>query len=265
MSKVIFALGGGSFGEPKGTYKNGNLPTGQTHYPVNTTEVDKLILHAVNKENPKILLILTASEDGQHDLPLYLGAFKKQYEGLGAAVDTLYLVTKKASLEEVKSKIANADAIYVSGGNSALMMRTWRRLGVDELLRRAYENGTVMSGLSAGSICWFKYGCSNSFYTNKPFRLTAMGWLDGIICPHYDTESFRQEPLKKMLKRTPNTVGLAVDEHAAIEVKDKTYRVHSFGSGGKVRRCYWQGGKYKVEDVVVSGEYQELNSLLNLA
>lgn len=265
MRKTIIALGGGTFGEPRETYgKWSQLPKSQTHYPTDTTAVDKLILNSTRKSHPKLLLILTATEDGQHDLRLYEEYFRKQFGGLGAKVDALYLITQKPSAAEIESKIQNADAIYVSGGNSSRMMKTWRKLGVDKLLRQAYDKGTVMSGLSAGSICWFKYGNSNSFYTNKPFRVTAMGWIKALACPHYDSESFRQKSLKNMLKRTPKLIGLAIDEHAAVELVDGKYRTHSFGSGGNVQKCYWHNGEYYMEEVSHTEKFHDLSELLSV-
>lgn len=263
MKKTIFALGGGTFGEHRDTYKTWSLPMppGQEYYEINTTPVDKLILKATGKQKPLLLLILTASEDGESDLRLLVEAFRAQYERLGAHVETLCLVSEKPSLNEIKRKIETADAVYASGGSTYLMMRTWRRLGIDKLLRQAYQSGTVMSGMSAGSICWFKYGNSNSFNTDKPFRVTGMGWFDFLICPHYDSEPFRQVPLEKMMKRTSGVPGLALDEHAALEIVDNMYRVHLFKTGAKVRKCYWVNGLYKVKEVPARRAYAPLEEL----
>lgn len=260
MTKTIFALGGGTFGEPIATYKEWSLPTsqGQKYYEENTTPVDKLILKATGKPRPKLLIMLTASEDGQHDLDLQKQAFQLHFEKLGAQVDFLQLITKKPSRAEVSSKIREADAIYVSGGNTFRLMRVWKRLGVDKLLREAYDRGTVMSGMSAGSICWFKYGNSNSFYTDKPFRVTGMGWFNFLVCPHYDTEPYRQSAMKMMIKRTQHTMGVALDEHAALEIVDGTFRVHPFKRGAKARKCYWKDGQYIIEELVPSHEYAPL-------
>jgi len=77
MSKTIFALGGGTFGEHRDTYKSWSLPmaANQKYYKASTAPIDKLILKATGKTKPRILLILTASEDGQHDLmPFKLAA-----------------------------------------------------------------------------------------------------------------------------------------------------------------------------------------------
>ncbi len=246
-SRIIFALGGGSHGEHRDTYTNWRPESpSATHFPITTTPVDKHILGATGKQRPHILLILTASEDGKHNLTLFEQAFRKQYEGLGATVDSLRLITEKPSIEAVKAKFARANAVYVSGGNTWRMMQTWRRLGIDALLRQAYENGVVMSGVSAGSICWFRYGTSNSFYSNKPFRVAGLGWFDLTVCPHYDVQPFRQPALKNMLRRSPQMIGIALDEQAALEIRDNTYRsmpcslgqLHNDVSGKMDNMCY---------------------------
>lgn len=264
MNNVIFALGGGTIGEHRETYSGWSSPLspGQEYYDVTTTPVDKLILEAAGKQSPKVLLILTASEDGKHDLTLFEQAFRGQYEGLGATIDTLRLITQKTPIDEIEKKIMTAEVIYVSGGNTWRMMKTWRRLGIDVLLRRAYEQGTIMSGLSAGSICWFRYGTSNSFYTGRPFRVTGLGWFSLTVCPHYDQERFRQVALKRMLKRSPQMVGLALDEHAAIEVVNDTYRIHTAKAGAVARKCYWKNGKYITEILTQEEQYRPLAALL---
>lgn len=265
MARTIFALGGGTFGEHRNTYKSWSLPMppGQEHYEVSTTPIDKLILKATGKKKPTLLLITTASEDGHHDLKLLEQGFRTQFEErLGASFDTLYLLRDRPSIPEIKHKIEKADAIYVSGGNTYRLMRVWRRLGVHILLRQAYVRGTVMSGMSAGSICWFKYGNSNSFYDNKPFRLSGMNWLNLLICPHFDTEPYRQPALKSMMKRTPGTIGLALDEHAAIEIVDDMYRLHYFKKGAKAQKCYWTNNEYVVEELSAKNNFKLLQDLI---
>lgn len=265
MTKTIFALGGGTFGEHRDTYKTWSLPMplGQQYYENSTAPVDKLILKATGKTKPHILLITTASEDGHHDLKLLEQGFRAQFEGrLGAELDTLWLVTQKPSQAVIKQKIAAADAVYASGGNTYRMMKTWRRLGVDKLLRQAYDRGTVMSGMSAGSICWFAYGNSNSFYDNKPFRVTGMGWFKLLICPHYDTEPYRQPAMKKIMNRTPGMIGLALDEQAALEIVDATYRIHLLKPNAQVRKCYWSKGKYIIEPIKARRTYSPFQELI---
>lgn len=74
----------------------------------------------------------------------------------------MYLSNTKVNTEEVNQKIENADIIYVGRGNTQYMMKVWQEYGVDKALIRAYKSGKVLSGLSAGSICWFISGHSDS-------------------------------------------------------------------------------------------------------
>jgi dipeptidase E len=101
------------------------------------------------------------------------------------------LIKEQPSKEQTRRKILSADIIYVGGGNTLQMMRVWRRLGIDKLLKKAYENGTVLCGISAGSICWFDSGHSDSmsFYSPKNWKYTnvrGLGLIRGIHCPHYN-------------------------------------------------------------------------------
>ena len=92
---------------------------------------------------------------------------------LGCKTETLYLIKQNPLYAEIRSKILSADLIYVGGGDTVKMMEIWRSYKVDECLKEAYEAGIVLSGLSTGSICWFKYGHSDSdSFRNKD------GWWD---------------------------------------------------------------------------------------
>ena len=123
-----------------------------------TYEIDKFIVEAAKKEKPNFLFIPTASKDAE----AYVRIINKLYGELGCKTDTLYLSNTKVNTEEVNQKIENADIIYVGGGNTQYMMKVWQEYGVDKALIRAYKNGKVLSGLSAGSICWFISGHSDS-------------------------------------------------------------------------------------------------------
>lgn len=267
MTKTIFALGGGTFGEHRNTYKDWSLtlPTGKDYYDATTEPVDKLILKATNKTCPKVLLVLTASEDGHANLDLLVEGFRKHYENLGAEIQTLKLITEKTSLQTIKNKSNWADAIYVSGGNTYRMMRTWRRLGINDLLRQAYDKGTVMSGMSAGSICWFTYGNSDSFSngtSDSLIRVRGMDWHKLLICPHFDTEPQRQIAMGRIMKRTPGIMGIALDEHSALEILDNKYRIHIFKEGSQVQKCYWEDGVYQTEEIERVDSYRPLNEIL---
>ena len=83
------------------------------------------------------------------------------------------------------------DSIYVGGGNTKSMLAVWREWDLHNILQNAYENGIVMSGVSAGAICWFEKGITDSF--DKELNIIdCLGIVDGIACPHFDEEKERE-------------------------------------------------------------------------
>src|ERR1039458_7079890 len=130
MTKPILAIGGGEI-RTRGT-----------------APIDREIIRLSQKKHPRLLFIPTASSDSER----YLEHVQKYFGGfLQCKTDVLFLIKEQLSKERIRRKILSADIIYVGGGNTLLMMRIWRRLGVDKLLISAYENGTVLSGISARS------------------------------------------------------------------------------------------------------------------
>ena len=117
-----------------------------------TLPIDKHIVALTGKRSPKALFIPTASGDADG----YCATFHKIYGNiLGCKTDVLLLLHSTPSYQALKKNILSSDLIYVGGGNTLAMIRRWRHLGVDKLLKKAYEQGIVMAGLSAGGICWF--------------------------------------------------------------------------------------------------------------
>ncbi len=123
-----------------------------------------------------------------------------------------------------------ADAIYVGGGNTQKMIRVWKETGTDIYLKQAYEKGIVLSGVSAGAICWFRWGNSDSRKFHNPdadmIKVSGLNLIKALYCPHYDAEIKRRASFKKMMIKTPG-IGLAVDNCCAIEIIDKKYRILS--------------------------------------
>lgn len=172
-------------------------------------EIDQGIVKLTGKKKPKVLFIPTASSDSVG----YTRAFTQVYgEKLGCPVDVLRLITEKPSHKEIAERIRWADVIYVGGGNTLMMMNKWRRLGVDKLLIEAHQRGTVLAGVSAGAICWYEWGVSDSrqFYdktSHEYIRVRGLGLLKGLCCPHFGSslydKGYRMEGLRKILKRYP--------------------------------------------------------------
>lgn len=246
--KKIIAIGGGEMGRPG--------------YPVETTKIDKEVIKISGKKNPKLLFVPTATDDSQS----YIDVITKQYgKRLGCKIDTLFLVKEKPSKKEIQNKILNSDIIYVGGGNTLKMMNIWRKYGVDKILKEAYKKGIVLTGLSAGSICWFKYGNSDSrrFYNPKAdlIKVSGLNLINALHCPHYDFEKDRKSDLKKMMKKT-SMVAIAIDNCCAIEVVDDKYRIIDSKKSANAYKVYWKNNKYYEEVINKNKEFKPIDILL---
>src|SRR5690606_25846211 len=128
--------------------------------------IDEKIVSLSAKDNPNFLFVPTASLDSRNYIKSIENIYAKE---LKCSFDTLLLHSDDLNLEDIKRKFDWADIIYVGGGNTMMMLEKWKHFGVDLLLKDAYKQGKILCGVSAGSICWFEYGISDSlhFYDKK--------------------------------------------------------------------------------------------------
>ncbi len=247
--KKIIAIGGGEIG--------------RTGVKNETLGIDREIIQLSGKKNPKLLFIPTASGDAAGYVEVVKNHFGKK---LGCTVDSLLLLSEKYTKKELEQKIMQSDIIYVGGGNTLKMMKVWRKFGVDELLKKALQKGIVLAGLSAGSVCWFRYGNSDSarFGKNKQasmIRVKGLNMIPALHCPHYDVEVGREKSLKDMMKKNRG-IAIAIDNCAALEIIDDTYRVLQTKKTANIYKVFWNKGKYFKEVVPVSKNYLSLKALL---
>lgn len=196
--KVIVPIGGGDI-------------TNQT-----TLAIDKYIISLVNLEKPKVLFIPTASGDSLS----YVEKFQDYYSSLNCEVDVL-LLSKTDNDNLIRSKIFSSNIIYIGGGNTARMMRIFKRTHVNEYLKIAYDKGIILTGLSAGAMVYFTNGYSDSNRsTNPEASLTLVKCLDLIhycFCPHYNDEE--RKTFDEFVK-IKNFNGLALEDDVALIFKD---------------------------------------------
>ncbi len=253
MGKIV-AIGGGYIGSVQEGKKQA----------VETLSIDKEIICLSGKPQPKLLFIPTASSDAESYVTAVQNHFGKR---LGCTVDMLYLMKNPSSVEQISQKILSADIIYVGGGNTLKMMNRWKRLGVDKALKKAYLKGVVLSGLSAGCICWFKCGNSDSrkYYNKKDklIKVSGLGFIGALGCPHYDVELERAPSLKEMMKTTKD-VAIALENCVALEVVDKSYRIISSQKGKHAYKIYYKKGKYHKEEIPQIKEFLPLRALLSI-
>ena len=142
---------------------------------------------------------------------------------------------------------------------------------MDKVLREAWQKGVVLSGLSAGSICWFDEGHSDSmsFYNPKKWKyikVRGLGFVRGIHCPHYDGETRgvpRRKYFEKMIARGGG-IGIAIDSNCAIEFVGDTYRVISSRRGAGAYRVYKKKGKIVSEKILEKKEFSPIVELYRL-
>ena len=190
-----------------------------------TVRFDKFIVELTGKNRPRALFIPTASGDRQD----YCDTFQRVYgKRLGCRTSVLRLLADPNDRALIKDKILSAHLIYVGGGNTLRMMKLWRKLGVDKVLAKAGKKGTVLCGLSAGAICWYQWGMSDSMSFLAAgddwqyIRIKALGFARGLYCPHLDSEK-RHKPLVAMLRKHRMS-GFACEDQAALYHNGKTIR-----------------------------------------
>jgi peptidase E len=119
---------------------------------------------------------------------------------------------------DLRSLVLEHDLILVPGGNTANMLAIWRVHGFDRVLREAWEAGVVLAGWSAGMICWFEAGVTDSFGPELA-PLDCLGFLSGSACPHYDGEE-RRRPVYRALVDDGFPPGYAADDDVALLFAD---------------------------------------------
>ena len=123
------------------------------------------------------------------------------------------------------------DIIFVGGGNTKSMLAVWREWGLDIILKNAYESGTIMSGVSAGAICWFEKGITDS-WANSLNILDCLGYTKGNCCPHYDEEPERKPSLSNFISNGEISDCYAIDGGCALHLKnDQVFKAISFKDG----------------------------------
>ena len=186
----IIAIGGGGFGRNP-----------------NHNKIEKYILNQSEKENPNILFLPTASAEDKSYIVNFYSCFSK----LNCVPSHLTFFQRTPRLDSLINK---ADIIYVGGGNTKSMLAVWQEWKLDTLLKKAYSNGKILCGVSAGAICWFEQGITDSWASNLN-TLECLGFIKGMACPHYQEEADRKPDVHKFLLDGKAIPGYAIDGGAA--------------------------------------------------
>ena len=215
------------------------------------------------------MCIPTASNDDEASYKMFQEVYG---DTLGCETDVLYLLDESIEQKDIAQKIAWADLIYVGAGNSLMMMRKWRFLKVDRLLKQAAAKGTVLAGVSAGALCWFEYGHSDamSYYKQKEvqvqeenwdfIRVKCLGLVDRLmLCPHYDQKN-RQISFQSMLQRMGG-VGLGLEDYCAIQIVGDNYRIVQAKKEAKAHKVFKIRAKTLHENINPSEKWTPISVL----
>jgi len=224
----IVALGGGGFSmEP------------------NNPLLDDFILSLASKKPARICFLPTASADSA----LYLVKFYRAFSGRAIPTDlTLFdsasLARQPAHTSEIARFVAEQDIIYVGGGNTANLLSIWRVHGLDRILRQAWRRGVILCGVSAGMICWFRDGLTDS-YGGLAALGHGLGFIEASACPHYDGEKERRAAYRKVIKEGL-LGGYAADDGAALHFRGtKLFEVVTSREGASAYRVELVDGRVR--------------------
>jgi dipeptidase E len=169
---------------------------------------DALLDHALNLARGKrVLYVPTPSAENFGGIVLW-------YEQLRGRAELTHLKFFPWPPADLRELALAQDVILVSGGNTANALAIWRLHGFDEILREAWQEGILLTGWSAGMICWFEHGVTDSFGPQLA-PMECLGLLPGSACPHYDGEA-RRRPVYTQLVADGLASGVAADDDAAV-------------------------------------------------
>lgn len=212
MKKQIIAFGGGGFSmEPENPL------------------IDDYILVQSDKAKPNICFIGTASGDAESYSDRFYKCFNTK------SCNPTHLSLFKGKTADIESFILKQDIVYVGGGNTRNMLVLWKEWNLDKILFNAYEKGTILTGLSAGAICWFEQGLTDSV-PGQLNALNCLGFLKGSNCPHFDGEVERQEAYKNKILSGEMKAGYACDDGVGLHyVNEKLEKIVSSRPNAKAR------------------------------
>ncbi len=168
----------------------------------------RFVLGLTGKERPRVCLIPTAGAEKAE----YIVRF---YAELNRFADCSHVTFFPWPPENLRELVLSQDVLFVSGGSTANMLAVWRAHGFDQIVREAWEQGIVLAGSSAGMICWFEAGVTDSFGPQLEGMRDGLGFLPGSACPHYDGEELRR-PVYQELVANGFPPGIAADDAVGL-------------------------------------------------
>ena len=177
-------------------------------------ELDNLLLveyflDQTGKRNPRVCFIGAAHGDADAGRLRFYAGFSR------FRCRPTHLPLFARTPRDLEDFVRSQDAVFVGGGNTRSLLAVWREWELDRILRAAWEDGVVLGGASAGSICWFEHGVTDSV-AGPLTAMPCLGFLAGSNCPHYDSEPLRRPSYRRMVARGELPGGLAAEDGVAL-------------------------------------------------
>ena len=174
------------------------------------------------------------------DLPEIIVRFYERFVPKGC--DASHVPLHAVPPDDARERIAGADAVLVTGGNTANALAIWRLHGIDDALRTAWQRGALLWGSSAGMICWFEAGVTDSFRADLDGMRDGLGFLPGSACPHYDGEARRRPVYTRLVRDEGFPSGVAADDGTGLwyegtELREVSRSARAPGPTGSSRRA----------------------------
>ncbi|WP_233233790.1 peptidase E [Bordetella sp. LUAb4] len=181
--------------------------------------IDEYVVRLTGKTRPRICFVGTASGD----LSTHIEKFHLAYGDLGCETSHLAFFRstddRSITLSDMRARLLAQDAIFVGGGNTKSALAVWREWGLDSVLKEAWDSNVLLAGMSAGAMCWFQAGLTDSWGT--PYRpLDCLGFLPGACAVHYSGDPERRTALHAAHQASSIPPSIAIDDFAAVLYTD---------------------------------------------
>lgn len=257
MSKKIIALGGGNIGEKEiGKFM-----------PYETEVFDKEIINISDSPKPKVLFVGLADPQNLQEYFYYFSnVFSKKYGCLCKNIE----LSDLCNHQKLDNLFDWCDIVYVGGGNTFTLINLCEKYGLTQRLLQSYNQGKVMSGVSAGGMCWFKYG--NTVNPNNRevlLKQSCFNFENLVFSPHCDEINGHFENVQNLILNE-KLVAISLSNCSALEIIDDKFRCISSNSYIERYktppfgiRSFWNNNDYFMENIELTSDYRKLSDLLD--
>ena len=183
--------------------------------------LDEYVVSLAHAKRPRICFVPTASGDSHEHIDKFYAAFSRFPVQLSHLAFFRKHMESAIPIDRFEHDLLDQHVIYVGGGNTRSMLAVWREWGLTKTLRAALKRGVVLAGVSAGAICWFEWGASDSVAAGaRSAPLRCLGFLKGSCCPHWRGEPHRRRDFHALVRSGALPPGFGIDDGAALLFDD---------------------------------------------